>query len=190
MTEQLQAVVDEAKGAAQPAPEADSAREGSDIDALLAQFDQETQKPEISPPEPKPAKQDAEPDWAQALKQRLLQEDILKVTAEVFADLDVPDWIQASWLDKVAREKPALQRAFLNRYNEPSAWNKIVKSLKPEAQKEFAKARKVDQEATADKEAVAAAVRGASTKVAAEPAPDFSKMSDAELQKWKMENFK
>jgi len=49
--------------------------------------------------------------------------------------------------------------------------------------------RPIDPEATADYEMVAQAVRGAGGKVAAEPAPDLSKMSDAELRKYTQDNY-
>jgi hypothetical protein len=47
----------------------------------------------------------------------------------------------------------------------------------------------IDETATADHDAVAAAVRGASGKAQPEPPPNFGNMSDAELRKYTKENF-
>lgn len=187
-TKDKQAVVDEAKGPAAPDTTVDSAQEGgSDLDSLLKEFESGT-KVADSPPEPKPATDP--PDWAKEIQRRYIQDDVKKVTDEIFDGLEVSDRLKSAWIDQIAREKPGVSRAFLNRQNDPATWNKVLRGLKPEALRDFPNAKKVDPEATADREAVAAAVRGASTKVAADPAPDFSKMSDAELSKWKQDNMK
>jgi hypothetical protein len=49
---------------------------------------------------------------------------------------------------------------------------------------------RIDPEATEDRNAVAAAVRGASTQLPPEPPPDFARMSDRELAQWKRQNFR
>jgi len=47
----------------------------------------------------------------------------------------------------------------------------------------------IDADATADKLAVVAAIRGASAKVAVEPPPQLGTMSNNELRKWTRDNF-
>jgi hypothetical protein len=47
----------------------------------------------------------------------------------------------------------------------------------------------IDEQATADHDAVAASVRGASGKAQPEPPPNFGAMSDAELRKYTKQNF-
>jgi hypothetical protein len=47
----------------------------------------------------------------------------------------------------------------------------------------------IDEDATADRLAVTAAMRGASAKVSPEPPPNFGQMSDQELQRYTRENF-
>lgn len=163
----------------------------TDLDSLLAEFDQNTQKPVISQPEPKQELK-IDPEDIAAVKefrQHRLREDVDNVCKEVFDGLNVPVRGQRGWLVQLAFEDNRIERAFQNKDKDPSAWKKVVKYLKQEAQKEYTPS-KVDEEATADHAAVAQAVRGASTKVAADPAPDFSKMSEGEFQRWKMDNMK
>jgi len=161
----------------------------ADLDTLLAEFDQGTQKPAVSQPEPKqPAIDPATIERIKRVESRLLEEDINGAVKQVFGDMKVSPRVAKGWLDQVARENPAVAKAFLNKANDPATWNKFAKSLSKEAEKDFP-VSKVDEEATADHAAVAQAVRGASTKVAAEPPPDLSKMSDAELRKFTQENW-
>jgi hypothetical protein len=49
--------------------------------------------------------------------------------------------------------------------------------------------RPIDSDATADKLAVVAAIRGASAKAAVEPPPQLGTMSNNELRKWTRDNF-
>lgn len=183
-----QAVADETKGVAEPTPAVDSAQ-GADLDALLSQYDEGT-KP-VSPPEPKveTPTNDIVATRLQKLEQRYLQEEVNKAGEEVFDGLEVSGRLREAWLDKMAREKPAIARAFINKDNDPASWKRLIPALRLEARKDFPSAMKVDPEATADRNAVAAAVRGASTKATAEPAPSLGKMSDAELRKYTMDNF-
>ena len=162
----------------------------ADLDTLLAEFDQGTKQPAVSPPEPKqPAIDPATYERIKRVESRLLEEDINGAVKQVFGDMKVSSRVAKGWLDQIAREKPEIAKAFLNKAADPRTWDKFAKSLSKEAEKDFL-VSKVDQDATADHEAVAQAVRGASAKVAAEPALDFAKMSNAELQKWKDENMK
>jgi hypothetical protein len=48
----------------------------------------------------------------------------------------------------------------------------------------------IDAQATEDRNAVAAAVRGAVSHVPAEPPPNFATMSDKEFRDWKRANFR
>jgi hypothetical protein len=161
----------------------------ADLDTLISQFEEGTKQTAVSQPEPKqPAIDPATIERIKRVESRLLEEDINGAVKQVFGDMKVSPRVAKGWLDQVARENPAIAKAFLNKANDPVTWNKFAKSLSKEAEKDFS-VSKVDEEATADHAAVAAAVRGASTKVAAEPPPDMSKMSDAELRKFTQENW-
>ncbi len=161
----------------------------ADLDTLLAEFDQGT-KPVVSQPETvkQPTIDPATIERIKRVESRLLEEDINGAVKQVFGDRNVSPRVAKGWLDQVARENPAIAKAFLNKAHDPATWNKFAKSLSKEVDKDFPES-KVDEDATADHAAVAAAVRGASTKVAAEPPPDLSKMSDAELRKYTQDHF-
>ena len=161
----------------------------ADLDSLIAQFEEGTTKEAVSPPEPKqPAIDPATIDRIKRVESRLLEEDINGAVKQVFGDMKVASRVAKGWLDQVARENPAIAKAFLNKANDPKSWDKFAKALSKEAEKDFP-VSKVDENATADHEAVAQAVRGNSTKVTAEPPPDLSKMSNAELRKYTQDNW-
>lgn len=178
------------------APVADAAVEKrtddvADLDTLLAEFDQSTKKPADSPPEPKkPALDEQAVASINFLTERVRQEDVAKSVKNIFGDLDIDEDMKRAWLVAKAGQNPAIEQAFNNRFNDPGTWQKFEKSLAKEVDKKYgSKFSKVDEDATADHAAVAHAVRGASAKVAAEPPPDFSKMSDAELRRYTQENW-
>lgn len=162
----------------------------ADLDTLLAEFDQGTKTP--SPPEPtkQPALDEQSIASIRFLEQRVRQEDVSKAVSNIFRDIDWDDDLKQAWLVAQAGKNPAIEKAFDNRFSDPATWQKFEKSLAKEVDKKYGgRFSKVDEDATADHHAVAQAVRGASTKVAAEPPPDLSKMSDAELRKFTQENW-
>ena len=88
-----QPVVDDTKPAAEPAGAVDSARnDGSDLDTLLAQYEQQTTKTEpVSPPQTQqqPAPQ-VDPNVSRLLS-RFDREDLANLVKEVKGDLDFDD---------------------------------------------------------------------------------------------------
>ena len=180
-----QPVVDETQASAKPDATVDSARnDGTDLDTLLAQYETETKKPEpVSPPETQqhqPVQQQVDPSVAR-LVNRFDREDLQKLVNNVKGDADVEDDLVEAWIDTQARRDPRLARAWLEREANPKAFEQISKQLG----KEFAKktAKRPDPALTEDREAVAAAVRGASTHRAPESAPPaYGGMSNAEYR--------
>lgn len=192
MSDEKQAVVDTTDAAAKPAATDDSARKDvDDLDALLAEFDQGTKRPSAdSPPEPKPKEtaptiDPATIDRIKRVEDRLFKEDLDETVKQVFGDMQLPRRAAVGWLDQMARENPQVAQAWMNKTNDPHTWNRFAKSLAKEAAKDFPPP--VDQPATADRELVAASMKGASTKVAAEPAPNLGRMSNAEYRKTVLE---
>lgn len=185
-----QAVVDETKVAAVPATEATSARNDDDLDTLLSQYDQSAPKPsEPAPPATAaPAANDVKEASAEVLAardeirserfQRDMNATISDVRGDLPADLYDDDFIQ-SWIDAQAKKDSRLATAWVNRNTDPKNFAKVKAALG----KEFAKRynRIPDKQATEDREAVTAAVRGASTSAPSGKAPDYSKMTDAQL---------
>lgn len=180
-----QPVVDETQASAKPDATVDSARnDGNDLDTLLAQYDQETKKPDpVSPPETQQQQPDRpalDPSVAR-LVSRFDREDLSRLVKEVKGDSDFDDDIVEGWIDAQARRDPRLQRAWLEREANPKAFEQISKQLG----KEFAKrtGKRPDPALTEDREAVAAAVRGASTHRAPESTPPtFGAMSNVEYR--------
>lgn len=181
-----QTVVDDTQASAKPDATVDSARnDGTDLDTLLAQFETETKKPEPVSPAPQTQQQQQpvqqlDPNVSRMLN-RIEREDINKLVNSVKGDADVEDDLVEAWIDAQARRDTRLQRAWLERDANPKAFEQIAKQLG----KEFAKrtAKKPDPALTEDREAVAAAVRGASTQRAPESAPPaFGGMSNVDFR--------
>lgn len=172
---------------AKPAAEATGAQpvQAADLDSILSEFDQST-KPA---PAPEPAKAEVAPDVVRELAQlrtkleeREFKEAITPVIErvrgdvpkDVYSDEEIQDW-----MDGRARRDPRLAQVWLQRTTNPGAWNKVEKVFKQDLAKKFSKLP--DPDATEDRAAVTAAVRGASQKAPAETTPHYGAMTDAQL---------
>lgn len=193
MTDETQTVVDETETGATPPAEETNART-EDLDALLAQYTQETKSPppatEAAAPEVTALKAefDSLKGEVQQMRQMRFQQELSATVKAVKGDLDfISDKLAEAWLDAEAREDDRLQRAWLEKEKNPRAWQKIQGELSKKFQGQFSKMP--DRNATEDREVVSALVRGnTSTKVPDDPAPDFASMSDAELYNWERKN--
>lgn len=184
-----QTVVDETKVPATPGSAVESARnDGDDLEKLLAQYNEQTTQPKadpVSPPPPATQQQQTptQPDpLTMRLAQRIDREDIGKLVKDVKGDLDIEDDLVEAWIDAQARKDARLQRAWLERDANPQAFQSIAKGLG----REFAKraSKRIDPQATEDRAAVAAAVRGASTQRAPDtPSPNYTTQSNAEYRR-------
>lgn len=171
----------------------DVRKDGDDVDALLNQFETSTKtaepaKPQTQP-EPKAAPAVAAPaapmtDPAVAeVRAYIRKQDMTKTVAAVRGDLDparYDDRIVEAWLNVRATEDPRIANAWLSRHSNPQAFEKVVAHLGREFAKQYGNLP--DRQATEDREAVTAAVRGASTKAPEGKAPDFSRMSNTEYR--------
>lgn len=100
-------------------------------------------------------------------------------------DADIPDVIVSGYLREMAVKDPRIEKAFQERGQNPSAWNNALKALGKELRNTLGD--KPDQEMTEDAEAVAAAVRSASTKTreTTDDVPDdIGQYSDAQFEAW------
>lgn len=169
-----------------------------DLDALLEQYRKETaagSQPETTqtkPPAAPAVPADVVPrSEFEALKAQITQEQTAKeldaLAKGVRAAGDLPEILSdddiIGILDRRAAKDPALTKAWIESRNDPKARAKLVQKLGESLGKQFAKARGVDENATADREAVAASVRGSSTKAPEGRAPDYGRMSDNEFRK-------
>lgn len=195
-----QAVVTQPDAQATPAAEgADARASGDDLESLLKEFDTSTQPK--TEPTPTPAQQPgAAPISQDALKrletlEKTLADDrfqkaiapvIQTVRGDIPKDVMTDEEIQ-DWMEGRAKRDPRLTQAWIDRDKNPQAWGKVQAGLRTELSKKFSKLP--DANATEDRDAVTAAVRGASTKAPEGKAPDFSKASNQDFrneveQKW------
>lgn len=200
------AVVNEADAAAQPAAEAgNDAPDVNELDALLKQYDESVtpaqsnnssnnntpaseQKPDDLNDRIRAVVEHQERDIAErratAVKQAI--DDAAKAVKGDLPDSVASVNIARGWLKDAADNDKRIQKAFSERETNPDGWNKVLAGLS----KAFAKeVRRPDQTATEDREAVTAAVRGASSNAPAAKEPDIKRMTDTELRKYQQEKF-
>lgn len=178
-----QTVVEDTKPPAQQGDKVDGARTEDTLDTLLAQYEEQTTKPPPSPSQTQQQEKTVDPDRLSAIENRFFQEDLNKAVTNIMGDLKVPRRLAMGWVDQMAREDSRIARAFLERSSNPDAWARVEKGLSKAFAKEMKELNPVDQQATEDREAVAAAVRGASITRAPENAPvNYGKQNNAEFR--------
>ena len=189
-----QTVVDDTKPPAQQGGQVDGART-EDLDTLLAQFEQQTKEPPSPPAQQVTADQGNIAAELQALKSTVNQfaeetfrADLNALVKQVKGDLDYDDDLVEAYIDAQARRDNRLQRAFLERKAKPEVFQRIAKELGRKFSERVSK--RPDPALTEDREAVAAAVRGASTHRAPEsPPPNLGKQSNNEFRRHVIDTF-
>lgn len=180
---------------ATPSAEATGAQEATklDLDSLLDEYRKGTGSP-AQTPAPAPVQ---EPEVAtlrseiETLKAQFVREKIEKEVDYLAKGLraagDIPDVISDDDLvgivDRRAAKDPALRRAWEESADDPRARNRLVQAIGKELGKKFSGLKAIDDKATADHEAVAGAVRGASTRAPEGRAPDYGNLTDNEFRK-------
>lgn len=190
------AVVDEPQVEPNEAATADSdaAQEGDGLDELLREFDErraaQTKPEQNQNIDTEPKGQEPQLDVAAlaTLERRLNEQEAREHRRElekVFTGLT--DGVQAdevdaeAYLNARALRDPRLNQAYQDRNSNPQRWNKVFGELKKDFQKRYGK--KVDKQVTESREAVASAVRSAST---AAPQKEFSakEITTMSKQEW------
>lgn len=186
-----QAVVDETNGAAQPAPEGTNARDGDELDNILKEFEERpaastTAQPEKPAASPQNEVQNASAEVLAARDEirserfnRDMNVTIGKVRGDLPSDL-YDDDIVRSWINAQADKDPRLAQAWANRDKNPQKFEQVVNALGRDFAKRYGKVP--DKGATEDREAVTAAVRGASTSAPPAKAPNYATMTPGEFQ--------
>lgn len=123
-------------------------------------------------------------DWEKREAQQSFRQDMDATVSAVRGGIDssfMEDWEIESWVDGMARNDPRISTAWAQRHANPKKWQAVQKELGNKLQKKFADLP--DRNATEDREAVAAAVRGQSTRTPdSEPEPDFKGKSNADFR--------
>ena len=183
MTDQ-QPVVEDVDTEAKPESETQDAREENNLETLLAEFDSST-------PEPTPDK--VETDELAILKRQVHdlqisqtlekdQADFGKLTDRLIGNRNISERLAKGFVRDYVADNPKMEDAFNKRNENPQAYNKMIEILEKEFGNEWSNSG-IDAQATEDREAVSAAVRGSSTSAPTDgPAPDYSNMSDAEYR--------
>jgi hypothetical protein len=199
-----QTVANGTEGAATQAPAVDNGAQGDELEALLAQFEQEVTKPSATATQPtqaaqpKPTEQKpndisaltakvqslVERDEAReaAIRKQKIDQDLMATVKSVRGDIPetvISDLVVKGWLNAASESDPRLVDAFNNREQNPARWNQVVAQLGKKLRSEFS--RLPDVAETEDREAVTAAVRGASTKPPPAKAPDFKSMTNQDF---------
>ena len=177
---------------AQPQTAATGAQ-NDDLESLLRSFDDQTS----TRPQPQPAPATVAAGTAnvelatlqaevKALKESTWrakdEADTADAVRKIKGDLEIPDYAVQGWLIDKARNDPRISQLWNERDQRPRDVQRMIERMKVDFAKEQAKFKPVDANATADREAVTAAVKGASTtRAPAEPAPSYGKMTDSEF---------
>ena len=181
-------------GATPPAEATGAPDKKDDLEALLEQYRKETgstEQTQTSKPDEKPVALDVLQSKVATLEAEITSQrqrgELAELAQGARAAGGIPDSIDDEMIvglaDGMARKDPALARAWTASANDPKARATLIKKVGEALGSKFAKARGVDEQATADREAVAASVRGSSTKAPEGRAPDYAKLSDNEFRK-------
>lgn len=159
----------ETEAVAEPTVEDNSA---PDLEALLSEYEQETQvEQQAQPSEP----QTPDPDRLNQVYSYVEQQQrqaMERETNEAIAnsvktikdgmEMHLPDNVIEGYLEQMARKDSRIANAFLQRDKNPQGWNNVLKGVQRAIVNDFNSLP--DPKVNEDRQAVAAAVRSASTK--------------------------
>lgn len=194
MSENPQAVVENPDGQASPAAEGQDAPDS--LDAALAEFEASSEtEPEQSTSAPAAVDPNALDDIRRDIAtikedsaRRQTSGDITEAVKSLqgdMEDLNLPDTTVNRLLHGYASTDARFLKAFQARHDNPTAWKRVLGNVSKEIRGEFES--RPDANLTADREAVGAAVRNAST-TSPESGVDSKKlgaMTDAEFDAYK-----
>jgi hypothetical protein len=168
--------------------------QADDLDELLKhygkEFDEDTKKPNTAK-DPKEDKLTSIEERLAYFENKEIQNDVENATSlvmeEIGEDVPVTKKMVKALLNDMASDDPRLNDAFNKQHQNKEAWQKVLKAAAKSIKKEVLEFN-VDRKLTDDQRAVTAAVMGSKTTATSDDSPNFSKMSDAEFQQWKLDN--
>lgn len=187
-----QTAADTTNPPAQPGGADTGAQNGADaLDTLLSEFDSKTAPSTTTNP---PAPQQGAGDdlkaiadevraWRTEKQQDTFNRDMTETVGKLRGDLDpeiFDDSLVRGYVNARADQDPRLAQAWVNRHTNPKAFQRVVEQLGRDFRQKFSKLP--DKGATEDHAAVTAAVRSASQRAPEAQPPNYSKLTDAELQ--------
>ena len=172
--------------------------EADPLDELLKEFDerQEASSKSKESGQSQTESKDEQPSTIDLnalaqLEKRLNEQEVREQRRELdnlfnrFADGVEADAVDAeAFLGAMANRDPRINQAYQNRGFNPKAWARIEVDLKQKFEKRYGK--KVDKQVTESRDAVASAVRSASTAAPQKEYTDkdIAKMSKADFDEW------
>lgn len=160
------------------------------LDDVLSEIDKEFDKDLQAPDEKQDTEDNTEltdlKNTVDHLMSQTTNQDIDRAVEEISSSIEanVPKRAIRGMLNDMAVTDPRLRKAFDNRHSDAATWNKVLKAASKSIQKEFAGLP--DKSLTDDRDAVSAAIQGASKTIVDDEAPNFSKMTDAEFEEYKL----
>ena len=182
-----QAVAEETNVSAKPDAEVDSAQD--DLDSLLREYEEKTEpkvEPQANPDKIAKVLSYIEEQEARQAEQALndaITNSVKTVKSGLDLGFEMPDKYIEGILHSIAAKDKRFLNAFQQRDSNPSGWEKALKAVSKDMQKDFAA---VDHQATQDREAVTSAIRGAKQSTAQDETFDeksVAKMSMDQLYK-------
>lgn len=171
----------------------DARTDGSDLDSLLKVYDDQTAAPAAAatppatPPQPAAAPTSADVVEIRQFRDQIarekfsrdMQNTVKDVRGDLPADIFDDKFVQA-WIDARAADDPRLAKAWVERDANPSQFKRVVSALGKELSTKYGKLP--DRNVTEDREAVTAAMRGASNRAPETPPASYAGKSDAEFR--------
>lgn len=200
--ESKQSVVEQTEGAAKPDTEAQADAQGvsDDVEKALSEWDasvdtassKSEQKETATESDEVKRLRDEVAAFREERQSESFQRDLNKVIKELRGDFtaeEIDDDHIDIWLNKQAKRDPRLASAWLHRNDDPAKFQRTLNALKPKFAKDHARFRLRDDEATANREAVAHAVRRGANQPSDSKPPDLGKMTTAEYREFIKKNY-
>jgi hypothetical protein len=186
--ENKQAATEEADAQAKTGAEETGAQDKKDdLDTLLAEYEEgtgpSTEQKQAEKTDPNVERLER---LERTLNERDYRDDMKLVVGSVrgeFTPDEVDDEFIDTWVNAEAKKDPRVAQAWMKRHDDPQKFQRVVAGLSRKFAEKHAKIRQRDEDATADRESVAHAVRGASNKAPEGKAPDYTGQSDNEFRK-------
>ena len=203
MSDVEQAVSNEPDGSPKPEnPGGEAAQvnqpEGDDINAALSEYDNEVNRNQPAPSTPShQSEQEEEVSVRLQRLEREQQDRIYRTDMDAACDTirgDLPadrfdNQFLEGWLNARAMQDKRILRAWEDRSNDPAKFKRVLTGLAKELAGKWGDYSGVDQDATSTRDAVAAAMKGGTTKAPEGKPPELGKMTDAQLREFTQKEY-
>ncbi len=169
----------------------DARNDGDNLDTLLKDFEEQT-KPSTTaePAKPEPVLSATDPNIQKLVAEEvgkgiaterhkaIVKQQYDKLIDHIREETNLSPRVVKGWLEQLAVERPEISNLYFGAKTD-AAREKVMASLVKEFRKEVT-VTSIDQNATEDREAVAAAVRGSSTRAPEDKPANYANMNNGE----------